>query len=138
MRALMQCWQMVPDCILGGLALMPLLLVFLPWTLAQVRMRRLKCKLPEPRMGFWSALVLSTFVFLALAVFGTVVGWSSAGGLSAYAPPEMKEDRFQAFIVFLVNIPVSLITGITHRNMRWEKLGALHEDRAENSGPAGG
>jgi hypothetical protein len=138
MRALMQFWQMVPDWMIGGLALMPLLLIFLPWTLAQIRMRRRKCKRPEPKMGFWSALVLSTFLFLALAVFGTLVGWSSAGDLSAYAPPGMKEDRFQAFIVFIVNLPVSLLTGIAHRNMRWEKLEALHEARAENSGPASG
>ena len=88
---------------------MPLLLMFLPWTLDQIRMRRLKRKRPEPEMGFWPALILSTFVFLALAVFGTLVGWSSAGELSDYAPQGMKEDRGQAFIVFIVNIPVSLL-----------------------------
>ncbi len=126
---------MLPDTLAGVLTLMPLLLLFLPWVLARVRMRRLMCNPPEPKLGFWSALAGSIVVFFALAIFGTLVVWSSAGALSVYCPPGMKEDRYQGFLVLVVNIPVSLLTGIIHRTMRWERLEAPKKGVAKNTSP---
>ena len=63
-------------------------------------------------------------VFLGLGIYGTMLAWSNAGAMSQFCPSDMSEHRYQSFLVLLVNMPVSLLTGIAYRAMRWKSNNA--------------
>ena len=121
MYTLLRWWGLLPnDDWAGYIALMPLLLLFFPWALARVRGNG-KLNLPKRRLPVWAALPMALLVFIALGIFGTMLAWSNAGAMSDFCPPGMREPRYQSFLVLMVNIPVSLLTGMAYRAMRWEK-----------------
>jgi hypothetical protein len=121
MYTLLRWWGLLPnDDWAGYIALMPLLLLFLPWALARVRGNG-KLSPPKRRLPVWAALPMALLVFIALGVSGTMLVWSSAGAMSQFCPPGMREPRYQSFLVLIVNIPVSVLTGMAYRAMRWER-----------------
>ena len=105
------------------IALLPLLLLFFPWALARVRGIG-KLNPLKRRLSVWAALPMALLVFIALGFFGTMLAWSNAGAMSDFCPPGMREPRYQSFLVLMVNIPVSLLTGMAYRSMRWEGAAA--------------
>ena len=108
----------------GTIALMLLLLLFFPWALARVRRGIWKLNPPKRTLPVWAALPMAILIFIGLGVFGAMSVWSNAGAMSHFCPPGMREPRYQSFLVLMVNIPVSLLTGMAYRAMRWERVDA--------------
>jgi hypothetical protein len=121
MYTLLRWWGRLPnDDWAGYIALLPLLLLFFPWAVARVRGIG-KLNPLKRRLSVWAALPMALLVFMALGFFGTLLAWSNAGAIAEFCPPGMSEPRGQAFLVLMVNIPVSLLTGMAYRAMCWER-----------------
>ncbi len=117
-------WAKIPEEAVGWVILATaLVFLFLPWGVGHwqdrrrasrpVKMRRVR------RSPVWVGLMGAVFVFVSCAFIGTMVAWSSTGTLAGYAPP-MSDPRLQGFDVLLVLTPVSLVTALVYRAIRWQ------------------